>query len=104
MGSDEPSPAEVARAAHHLLDKAQAVSESHEADLPHIVVTFDEELGTTTYSGPYPTPQEALTAAERNDRQLNADLSPDEPGWRSTVAPIYPPGPTTRPRTAERPR
>lgn len=57
-----------------ILNKALGVAGVAELELPHIVISRDEETGSETYSGPFPDGLTALVFAEREvavDRELN---------------------------------
>ncbi|HEX4189845.1 MAG TPA: hypothetical protein VHZ06_02535 [Marmoricola sp.] len=80
--ADQDGTVLIARAALvELEDLAQ------EAALPHLVICTDVGGGAQSYSGPYPTREEALAAA-RYEARLE---DPDEERLRFTVEPVFPP-------------
>lgn len=74
-------------AVQEVLNRVLGSVEAAEVEMPHIVICCDEETGSETYSGPFPSGLAALVFAESEcavDRELN-----DGTPLRFRVAALY---------------
>jgi hypothetical protein len=69
------------------VQRAESEDERRESRLPHLVACVDDESGSTTFAGPYPSRAAAVRAAAHEAR-LEARA---ESRLRFEVAPVFPP-------------